>query len=73
MRRRSAGLSDALAGYWDMDAAVELGMLHLDSTLGDVPILVVGYLNGGAPLIHYTAGAIVDKTLPLPDFLLVLL
>ncbi len=52
--------------FEDMAAAVELAMVHLDSTLGDVPILVVGYSNGGALAVHYTAGAIADKTLPMP-------
>ncbi|MEP2028771.1 MAG: alpha/beta fold hydrolase [Paracoccaceae bacterium] len=52
--------------FEDMAAAVELAMAHLESKLGDVPIVIVGYSNGGALAVHYTAGAIAEKTLPIP-------
>lgn len=52
--------------FEDMAAAVALAMAHLDSKLGDVPILVVGYSNGAALAVHYTAGAIADKARPVP-------
>jgi len=48
----------------DMDAAVVLAMRHLRETVGDRPILMIGYSNGGALAVHYALEAMEDESLP---------
>ena len=44
----------------DMAAAVKLAMRHLQEKLGDRPLYIVGYSNGGALAMHYVLSALED-------------
>lgn len=48
----------------DMDAAVRLAMARLREAVGDQPIHLVGYSNGGALAVHYALEAAEDPSLP---------
>jgi len=48
----------------DMQAAVELAMAHLRDTVGDRPLYLVGYSNGGALSVHYALEALENESLP---------
>jgi alpha-beta hydrolase superfamily lysophospholipase len=48
----------------DMAAAVRLVMRHLSTKVGDRPIYIVGYSNGGALAVHYVLSGMEDSTLP---------
>ncbi len=51
--------------HWqDMAAAVRLAMQHLHEKVGDRPLYLVGYSNGGALAVHYALAALEDSTLP---------
>ncbi len=51
--------------HWqDMAAAVKLAVYHLHEQLGDKPVYIVGYSNGGALALHYALSVIEDPTLP---------
>jgi alpha-beta hydrolase superfamily lysophospholipase len=51
--------------HWqDMAAAVKLAVQHLHEQLGDKPVYIVGYSNGGALALHYALSVIEDPTLP---------
>ncbi len=50
----------------DMAAAVRIGMKHLKSRVGDRPIFIVGYSNGGALATNYTLASLEDGNLPRP-------
>jgi alpha-beta hydrolase superfamily lysophospholipase len=51
--------------HWqDMAAAVKLAVYHLHEQLGDKPVYIVGYSNGGALALHYALSVIKDPTLP---------
>jgi len=51
--------------HWqDMAAAVKLAVYHLHEQLGDKPVYIVGYSNGGALALHYALSVIEDSTLP---------
>ncbi len=52
--------------YEDMAAVVRIGMRHLKRQLGDRPLYLVGYSNGGALSLHYTLTALEDESLPRP-------
>ncbi len=52
--------------WQDMAAAVRLAMRHLRQKVGDQPITIVGYSNGGALAVHYALSALGDSTLPPP-------
>ena len=54
------------ATFKDMAAAVRIGMKHLKSRLGDRPIFIVGYSNGGALATNYALASVEDKELPRP-------
>jgi alpha-beta hydrolase superfamily lysophospholipase len=47
-----------------MAAAVKLAVYHLHEQLGDKPVYIVGYSNGGALALHYALSVIEDPTLP---------
>lgn len=49
----------------DMAAAVQLAMNHLREKVGDRPIIIVGYSNGGALALQYTLTALDESTLPM--------
>jgi alpha-beta hydrolase superfamily lysophospholipase len=48
----------------DMAAAVELAMKHLRKQMGDRPLYIVGYSNGGALAVVYTLSTLSDTSLP---------
>lgn len=48
----------------DMSAAVELAMVHLKSRVGDKPLFVVGYSNGGALAVRYALTSLERESLP---------
>lgn len=50
----------------DMTAAVRLAMRHMKSVMGERPIFIIGYSNGGALAVNYALEAIEDTTLPVP-------
>jgi len=48
----------------DMAAAVRLAMHHLNEKVGERPLYLVGYSNGGALAVHYALCGIKDAALP---------
>jgi alpha-beta hydrolase superfamily lysophospholipase len=51
--------------HWqDMAAAVKLAVQHLHEQVGEKPVYIVGYSNGGALALHYALSVIEDPTLP---------
>lgn len=50
--------------WQDMAAAVRLAMKHLRSQVGNQPIYILGYSNGGALAVHYALETLEDPTLP---------
>jgi alpha-beta hydrolase superfamily lysophospholipase len=65
-----SGLADV---HWqDMAAAVRLAMHHMQDKIGDLPLYIVGYSNGGALAVRYTLETLDDKTLPTVDRLVLL-
>jgi alpha-beta hydrolase superfamily lysophospholipase len=53
--------------WQDMAAAVRLAARHVRERIGDAPLYVVGYSNGGGLTVHYALEALADPALPLPD------
>ncbi len=54
--------------HWkDMAAAARLGVRHLREQIGDAPLYVVGYSNGGALAVHYALTTLEDPELPRVD------
>jgi alpha-beta hydrolase superfamily lysophospholipase len=56
----------------DMAAAVRLAMRHMKDKVGDRPIYIVGYSNGGALAVRYALETLDDKTLPPVDRMVLL-
>jgi alpha-beta hydrolase superfamily lysophospholipase len=56
----------------DMAAAVELAVRHLEQQVGDRPIHIVGYSNGGALALHYALAALENPDLPAPSRLVLI-
>ncbi|MEN9019912.1 MAG: alpha/beta fold hydrolase [Verrucomicrobiaceae bacterium] len=56
----------------DMAAAVRLAAKHLKESIGDRPLYLVGYSNGGALSVIYATESVNDPSLPRPDGLLLL-
>ncbi len=48
----------------DMAAAVKLAVQHLRDRVGEQPIYLVGYSNGGALALHYALSVLEDPALP---------
>jgi len=48
----------------DMAAAVRLAMRHLGTKMGNRPLYLLGYSNGGTLAVHYALSGIEDSTLP---------
>ncbi len=66
-----AGLARANAQDWA--AAVRMGVRHVRQRIGaGHPLVLVGYSNGGALVVHYTLQAMSDRSLPRPDRLVLL-
>ncbi len=51
-------------GWEDMAAAVRLAMEHLSRNVGNKPLYLVGYSNGGALSVHYVLDSLQDESLP---------
>ena len=56
----------------DMAAAVELAVAHLKQQIGDRPVHLVGYSNGGALALHYALSALENPDLPAPGRLVLM-
>ncbi len=57
--------SGLLKVQWeDMASAVKLAILHLKNSIGDKPIYIIGYSNGGALALNYALNTINDSNLP---------
>jgi alpha-beta hydrolase superfamily lysophospholipase len=54
------------ATFQDMAAAVRIGMKDLKRKVGDRPIFMVGYSNGGALATNYSLASVEDGNLPRP-------
>jgi alpha-beta hydrolase superfamily lysophospholipase len=54
------------ATWEDMAAATKLGVKHLHSVMGDKPVYIVGYSNGGGHAVNYVLDAAADRQLPMP-------
>ncbi len=50
--------------WQDMSAAVTIAMKHLKAELGDKPLYLLGYSNGGALSVIYALDALEDASLP---------
>ena len=48
----------------DMAAAVRLAVRHLRDKIGNKPLYMLGYSNGGALAVHYALVSLEDPTLP---------
>lgn len=48
----------------DMAAAVRLAVFHLHEKVGESPLFLVGYSNGGALAVNYALSMLEDSTLP---------
>lgn len=58
--------------WTDMAAAVRLGMAHLGERVGDRPLVMVGYSNGGALSVLYALDSLENEQLVTPDRLILL-
>jgi len=50
--------------WQDMAAAVQLAAQHVRDAVGDKPVFLVGYSNGGALAVEYTLSTLADNALP---------
>lgn len=50
--------------WQDMAAAVRLAARHMRDAIGDKPLYLVGYSNGGALAVEYTLASLRDGSLP---------
>lgn len=53
--------------WQDMSAAVIIAMKHLKAEVGDKPLYLLGYSNGGALSVMYALEALEDSSLPQLD------
>jgi alpha-beta hydrolase superfamily lysophospholipase len=59
--------------HWqDMAAAINLALRHLRDKLGDRPIYIVGYSNGGALAVHHALESLNDSSLIQPNGLILI-
>ncbi|MFC7336457.1 alpha/beta hydrolase [Haloferula chungangensis] len=56
----------------DWAAAVKIAAKHLKGSIGDKPLYLVGYSNGGALSVVYALQSLNDESLPIPDGLVLL-
>jgi len=56
----------------DMAAAVRLAAKHLKQSIGDQPLYIVGYSNGGALAVVYAIETLEDASLPRPEGLVLI-
>lgn len=50
--------------WQDMAAAVKLAVRHVRDSIGDKPLYIVGYSNGGALAVQYALSTLQENTLP---------
>jgi alpha-beta hydrolase superfamily lysophospholipase len=50
--------------WQDMEAAVKLAVKHVREKIGEKPLFIIGYSNGGALALQYTLNTLQDGTLP---------
>ena len=55
-----------------MAAAVKLAVAHVRQKVGDRPVYIFGYSNGGALAVLYALSALEDTTLPAVDKLILM-
>ncbi len=53
--------------WQDMAAAVRLAARHVQDVIGDKPLYIAGYSNGGALSVEYTLSTLDDPSLPKPS------
>lgn len=58
--------------WQDMSAAVKIAAVYLKKKVGDKPLYIVGYSNGGALAVEYALASLNDGSLPRPDRLVLL-
>jgi len=58
--------------WQDMAAAVSVSMDHLRDKVGDRPVYIVGYSNGGALAVYYAISALENNALPSVDGMVLL-
>ena len=58
--------------WQDMAAAVRLGVRHLRDKVGDRPLFIVGYSNGGALAVEYAISSLEDAKLPWVEGLILI-
>jgi alpha-beta hydrolase superfamily lysophospholipase len=58
--------------WLDMAAAVRIAVKHVRESVGDRPVQLVGYSNGGALAVHYALETLEDPKLPKVDRLVLL-
>jgi alpha-beta hydrolase superfamily lysophospholipase len=58
--------------WQDMAAATRLAMDHLKDRVGDRPIYIVGFSNGGALAVHYALSTLDEPDLPSADGLVLI-
>lgn len=56
----------------DLAAAARIAARHLKDQIGDKPLFIIGYSNGGALAVHYALAAIKDAPLPAPSGIVLL-
>ena len=52
--------------WQDMAAAVRIGAIEVQQSVGQQPFFIVGYSNGGALALEYTLASLEDTNLPRP-------
>ena len=58
--------------WQDMAAAVRLAVRHVQDAVGDKPVYLVGYSNGGALAVEYALATLADDSLPRVSGLILL-
>ena len=56
----------------DMEAAVNLAVQHLKGEVGDLPLYLIGYSNGGALAVHYGGESLRNPEIPRVDGIVLL-
>ena len=58
--------------WQDMSAAVALAARDLKGKIGDRPLFIVGYSNGGSLAVHYALTSLSDESRPVPNRLVLI-
>ncbi len=63
--------SGLVTAQWeDMAAAVRVAVKHVKATVGDKPVFIIGYSNGGALAVQYAQKSLLDESQPQVDGLI---